>query len=396
MSQGFSRQQTPVKLAKRLTKAAEWQSQFSALEDPRGAQGVQHPFLSIVLIAILATIAGAQGWEDIELYAESHEEWLQPFLELPRGIPHADTYRRVFEQLDPAALERCFRNWVKQIVSASSAQAIPIDGKTARGSYDRHQGQSAMHCVSAWSSEHRLVLGPVKAESKTNEIQAITALLELLDLNGCIITIDAIGTQTEIARQVASQGSDYILALKGNQGKLHQATRHWFEPAETNGWPEDIVSFDDLVEAGHPRHERRQVWAVPVTVLGDLSRIQDWQGLQTLVMVKRVRHLWSQVTEEVMFYLTSLPPQASRLGSAIRSHWGIENSLPWVLGVTFGEDASRVRSGHAPENLALLRPFALGALNQEQSTKRSLHQKTKRAAMSPDYRLTVLAAALPV
>lgn len=401
MSKGFSpakeqrpKPQQPQPAVDAAAVQDQWQRQFSELEDPRGAKGVEHPFLSIVLIAVLATLGGAQGWEDIELYAESHENWLRTFLALPRGIPHADTYRRVFARLDPAALERCFENWVKQIVADSGAQVIPIDGKTARGSYDRNSGKKALHCVSAWASEYRLVLGQVKVESKTNEIKAIPALLALLDLNGCIVTIDAMGTQTEIAEQIVSQGGDYVLALKGNQGTLHRATRDWFESALANGLTAG-ASFDQQAEAGHHRYEHRQVWAVPVAVLGDLPRVKDWAGLQTLVRVQRRRQLWNGTTEEVMFYLSSLPPDAARIGAAIRTHWGIENSLHWVLDVTFGEDDSRIRSGHAPENLALLRRFAIGVLNREQSTTRSLRQKTKRAAMSSDYMMTVLAAALP-
>ncbi len=184
----------------------QWQSQFAELEDPRGRQGVEHPFLSIVMIAILAVIGGATGWKDIETYAESHEVWLSTLLRLPRGVPHADTYRRVFQQLAPEALERCFLGWVQQIVEATGAQVIPIDGKTIKGSYDRNHKQSALHVVSAWASEHRLLLGQVKVASKSNEITAIPALLELLDISGCIITLDAMGTQTQIARESSATG----------------------------------------------------------------------------------------------------------------------------------------------------------------------------------------------
>ena len=373
----------------------QWLSQFADLTDPRGKQGVEHPLLSIVMIAILGVIGGATGWEDIQTYGESHAAWLGTFLSLPAGIPSADTYRRVFERLDPQALERCFLGWVDQIVEATGAQVIPIDGKTLKGSYDRTSGRKALHVVSAWASEHRLLLGQVKVESKTNEITAIPSLLELLDIRGSIITLDAIGTQVAVARQIQAQGGDYLLALKANHPTLYAQVTAWFEQAVTTQFAGIEHGYDQRVEAGHHRREHRQVWVVPVSELGDLHQIDQWAGVQTIVMVKRVRRLWNQTTVETMFYLCSLPCDVGRIAHAIRAHWGIENQLHWVLDVTFGEDACRIRSGHGPENFALLRRLAISVLNQETSKKRSLRQKSKRAAMSPDYMLTVLTAALP-
>jgi predicted transposase YbfD/YdcC len=372
----------------------QWQSQFAELEDPRGRQGVAHPFLSIVMIAILAVIGGATGWEDIETYAESHAVWLSTLFSLPNGVPHADTYRRLFERMAPEALERCFLGWVKQIVEASGAQVIPIDGKTLKGTYDRNHQQSALHVVSAWASDHRLLLGQVKVASKSNEITAIPALLQLLDISGCIITLDAMGTQKEIARDIIGHGADYVLCLKANHPTLSAEVTAWFEQAEASNFAGLEHSYDQRVESGHHRREHRQVWAVPVAVMGNLYQIEQWAGLKTIVMVKRVRHLWNKTTREVMFYLTSLPWDAALIGRAIRTHWGIENQLHWVLDVTWGEDKSRIRRGHGGENMALLRRLAISVLNQETSQKRSLKQKAKRASMSPDYMLTVLAAGL--
>lgn len=374
---------------------AQWQAQFADLEDPRGRQGVEHPFLSIVMIAILAVIGGATGWEDIETYAESHQAWLSTLFPLPNGVPHADTYRRLFERMAPDTLERCFLGWVKQIVEGSGAQVIPIDGKTIKGSYDRNHKQSGLHVVSAWASEHRLLLGPVKVASKSNEITAIPALLKLLDISGCIITLDAMGTQKEIAREIIGHGADYVLCLKANHPTLWAEVTAWFKPAEAANFAGLEHSYDARVESGHHRREHRQVWAVPVTVMGNLHHIEQWAGLRTIVMVKRVRHLWNKITQETMVYLTSLPCDAAVIGRAIRTHWGIENQLHWVLDVTWGEDKSRIRRGHGGENMALLRRLAISVLNQETSKKRSLTQKAKRASMSPDYMLTVLAAGLP-
>ena len=402
MSQGFAPHKETTKAGQSkpplgaATDAAsiqqQWEAHFAELQDPRGRQGVEHPFLSIVMIAILAVIGGATGWEDIETYAESHEAWLSTLFALPSGVPHADTYRRLFERMAPDALERCFLGWVKQIVEGSGAQVIPIDGKTIKGSYDRNAKQSALHVVSAWASEHRLLLGQVKVASKSNEITAIPALLKLLDISGCIITLDAMGTQKEIAREIIGHGADYVLCLKANHPTLWGEVTAWFKQAEASNFAGLEHSYDARVESGHHRREHRQVWAVPIALLGDMHHIEQWAGLKTIVMVKRVRHLWNKTTRETMVYLTSLPCDAAVIGRAIRTHWGIENQLHWVLDVTWNEDKSRIRRGHGGENMALLRRLAISVLNQETSKKRSLKQKAKRASMSPDYMLTVLAA----
>jgi predicted transposase YbfD/YdcC len=403
MSEGFGEGSESKKTNAKVSKLrcavdaegvqTQWLSQFQSLKDPRQRKGIEHNFLSIVLIAILATIGGATGWEDIEVYGESHQAWLSTFLDLKHGIPHADTYRRVFANIAPDALQECFLSWLKQIVEATGAQVVALDGKTLKGSYERGIRQSALHMVSAWASENRLMLGQVKVESKTNEIKAIPALLKLIDITGCIITIDAIGTQTEIAKQIVDKGADYVLCLKANQPTLWNQVRRWFEQAQQNGFEGIEHSYDGRFEAGHHRRETRKVWVVPRSAMGELYQSSQWAGLKTIVMVSRVRRLWNKTTREVMFYLSSLPCDAGAIGRAIRAHWGIENRLHWVLDVTFKEDASRIRKGHGAENFALLRRMAVSFLNQETS-KRSLRQKTKRAAMSPDYMLDVLAAAI--
>ena len=368
----------------------KWAEHFENLTDPRGRQGVLHPFMSVVMIAILATIGGARGWEDIEIYGVSHENWLSSFLNLPFGIPSADTYRRLFERISPTAMERSFNSWLNSLVTDLEGQVIPIDGKTIRGSYDRNGKQSALHLVSAWASENRLFLGQVKVESKSNEITAIPALLALLDIAGCIITIDAMGTQTEIAHRIQESGADYILALKANHPTLYQEVEQWFENAQISDFEGIEYSYDVRVESGHHRREKRQVWAVSIAEMGNLYKQNQWSGLQTIVMVIRTRHLWNKTTHEVMFYLSSLPPNAQKLGKAIRQHWSIENQLHWVLDMTFGEDACRIRTGNAPENMALLKRWSINLLNQETTFKRSTRQKARRASMDEDYLLKVL------
>lgn len=369
---------------------------FRELADPRGSQGILHPFVSIVMIGLLATLGGAWGWDDIETYGMSHQRWLSSFLSLPFGIPTADTYRRVFERIPPPAFERSFNHWLSSLVTDLGVQVIPIDGKQLKGSYDRNQEQSALHMVSAWASEHRLFLGQVKVNSKSNEITAIPALLELLDIAGCIITIDAMGTQHEIARRIQALGADYVLALKANHPTLFKQVQRWFETAQANQFDGIESSYDVRVESGHHRTEKRQVWAVSLHQMGSLYNQAQWVGLQTIVKIVRTRHLGDKTTCEVMFYISSLPPNAQQLGKAIRQHWSIENKLHWVLDVTFGEDASRIRTGHAPENMALLRRWSINLLNQETSYKRSTRQKAKRASMDEVYMLKLLGASIPL
>jgi predicted transposase YbfD/YdcC len=363
---------------------------FSDIKDPRVERTKKHQLTDILVIAILAIIAGAQGWEDIENYGISKQAWLEEFLALPNGIPSDDTFRRVFEFIDPEALNRCFLRWVETLITLRAGEIIPIDGKTIRGSYDRNQGQSALHLISAWASEHSLVLAQVKVEDKSNEITAIPALLELLDITGAIITIDAMGTQTEIAQQIIAKKADYVLALKANHPTLYSQVKEWFEKAQAQQWKGINVSYDKRIEKAHHRREIREVWTVPVAAIGELYQPKLWAGLQSLVMVIRVRHLWNKTTREVQFYLTSLNSDALIIGRAIRKHWGIENQAHWTLDCTFAEDACRIRSFHSPQNFALLRRLALNALNREQTYKRSLRQKMKRAAMDNNYLIQVL------
>ncbi|GAX37349.1 ISAs1 family transposase [Nodularia sp. NIES-3585] len=365
---------------------------FADIKDPRVERTKKHQLTDILVIAILAVIAGAQGWEDIENYGISKQKWLEEFLALPNGIPSDDTFRRVFEFIDPEALNRCFLSWVETLVTKTGGEIIPIDGKSIRGSYDRNQGKSALHVISAWSSEQHLVLAQMKVEDKSNEITAIPALLELLDITGSIITIDAMGTQTEIAKKIIDSKADYVLALKANHPTLYHQVEQWFETAVAEDFQGIDVSYDQRIEKGHHRTEIRQVWSARVSALGELYQPKVWAGLQSVVMVVRERRLWNKTTREVQFYLTSLHSDAQLLGRAIRKHWGIENQVHWTLDCTFAEDSCRIRSFHSPRNFALLRRIALNALNREQTYKRSLRQKMKRTGMDNDYMIRVLSS----
>jgi predicted transposase YbfD/YdcC len=271
-----------------------------------------------------------------------------------------------------------------------ATEVVSIDGKNLRGSYDRNQGIKALHLVSAWASEQRLVLGQVKVEDHSHEITAIPALLELIDLTGAIITIDAMGTQHAIVRQIREKKADYVLALKANHPTLLAQIKNWFNEARAHNFEGVDFSYDQRLETGHHRRKKRQVWAIPVSAFGDLHQQQQWSGLQSIIVVERVRHLWNKTTYEIQYYLSSLPPDAQLNGRVIRQHWGIENRLHWSLDVTWREDQCRIRSFHSPRNFALLRRIALNALHQETTLKRSLRQKVKRAAMNNDYMMQIL------
>lgn len=389
MSNGFgpSTSSAPSATAKKLKQTLI--QQFEALEDPRVKRQPEHLLVDIVAIAILAVLSGADDMVAIETYGKAKQSWLETFLALPNGIPSHDTFSRVLARVDPQQLQECFLSWVQHLTDQLAINLIHIDGKTARGSYDRESSLKALHTVSAWASEHHLVLAQHRVESKSNEITAIPELLKLLDLKGTIITLDAMGTQRDIAAQIRAQGGNYILALKGNQGTLHHAVKAFFQEAERTQWANLDYSYSTATEAGHHRIEHRQVWAVPLSQVPDLPTHQKWSGLATLVMVKRERQLWNKTTHEVCFYITSLAADATLLAQAIRAHWGIENSLHWVLDVTFQEDSSRIRTGHGPENMGLLRRLALNLLNREPS-KQSLKQKRYRAAMDNDFVIQVL------
>ena len=363
---------------------------FKNLKDPRIDRTKEHLLIDIIAISILAVISGADGWKAIETYGKAKKQWLRKFLELPNGIPSHDTISRVFQRLNPEEFAASFSSWINLIVQKLGAEVISIDGKTLKQSYDRNSFQKALHIVSAWANNNKLVLGQKKVDSKSNEITAIPALLDSIDIAGNIITIDAMGTQKEIANQIIKRKADYILALKGNQSKLHKQVKEWFGKAKNNEFFEIEYSCHEEVESGHHRIEKRQVYSVPVTALPTLHNQNKWKELKTVVMVLSERQLWNKKTSDVRFYISSLSSDAELFMKSIRSHWGIENTLHWSLDVTFSEDKSRIRKDNAPENFALLRKLALNLLNQEKSTKDSNKMKRYRAAMDNDYLVKIL------
>lgn len=366
-------------------------NEIKHLDDPRTKRKPLHLLVDIVTIAIFATLAGADTMEAVETYGKAKQVWLSTFLDLPHGIPSHDTFSRVFAQLDPKQFDQFFLGWIEQITSQLSIKLIHIDGKTLRGSKDRQKGLKALHSVSAWASEHHLVLAQQRVDAKSNEITAIPKLLEMLSLEGTIITLDAMGTQTAIAEQIITGGGEYILALKANQDSLYQGVKGFFEDAIANDWQGIDYGYACSTEAGHHRIEHRQVWVVPIEQVPHLPNEKKWKGLKSIVMVRRKRILQNKEEEEICFYISSIDADASVFAQSIRSHWSIENSLHWVLDVTFKEDQSRIRKGHGPENMGLLRRLCVSLIKQD-STKGSIKMKRYRAGLDNDYLLSLLMA----
>jgi predicted transposase YbfD/YdcC len=360
---------------------------FRDLPDPRRSPLCEHDLLDIIAITICAVICGQHTWTDIELYGETHHDWLKTFLRLPNGIPSHDTFRYVFTRLDPLAFQRCFGSWIAALSAVTGLRHIAIDGKSARGSQDRAHGKAALHLVSAWATQNHLTLGQVAVDSKSNEITAIPRLLELLDLSGAIVTIDAMGCQKDIAQQLRAKGADYVLAVKDNQPRLladiqQTLADHWERVREG-----DRRSIQ-TVDRGHGRQEVRTY-----TLLTDLSGIRDrelWADLHGICMVLSERTVGDQTSTEVRYYVGSFPGTVYEYAEVIRGHWGIENTLHWVLDVTFREDEQRARANHGAENLAWLRRMAVSLLKNDTTCQRSLRQKSIKALCDHEFLLQLL------
>ena len=346
---------------------------FAELSDPRVEGRSEHLLREILAIAIAAVLSGADSWNEIEDYGKAKRQWLESFLRLPGGVPAHDTFNRVFSLLDPAELESCFLGWGRSIAPMTAGDVVAIDGKSLRGT--RESGKKTLvHMVSAWANSNNLVLGQQRVDEKANEIAAIPKLLKVLELSGTIVTIDAMGCQKSIAQQILDKEADYILAVKENQLHLLQDMRDSFKMPP----PETAV---EEVDCGHGRVETRRC-----SVVGDLSLVEqaaDWPGLQTLVRIEAERyHKVNGKTErEIRDYISSLRPEAARLNSAIRQHWGIENKLHWVLDVAFREDASRKRSGNAAQNFSRITRIALNLLKQNKTSKTRHEGQTTQSRM---------------
>jgi predicted transposase YbfD/YdcC len=370
---------------------------FGALPDPRVERTRAHLLIDILTIGLCAILCGGEGWTDMATFGRAREGWLRTFLALPNGIPSHDTFGRVFAALDPAAFEAAFAGWVRAVAPQTAARARAVDGKTLRRSHDRARGKAALHLVSAWADASGLVLGQVAVDSKANEIVAIPHLLALLDLRGCTVTIDAMGCQVAIARQIVEQGGDYILALKDNHPTLHDDVRAIFAEARRTDFAPLAPAHHDhagAVDKGHGRLELRRAWVISdPEIIAFLDEAGRWAGLRAIGLIEAERRVGAQREVERRHYLLSAPLDAATFAGLVRRHWGVENKLHWVLDVTFNEDASRVRAGHAAQNLAVLRRLALNLLRQDTTRTGSLATKRFTAALDQDYLTALLVAA---
>lgn len=396
---------------------------FAQLPDPRGqSNGLRHRLLDILLIALCAVLCGAENFTDMEEFGEAKEEWLRDRLELelPYGVPSHDTFGRVFAQLDTTAFTDCFLRWTQEIQLLTQGQVIALDGKTLRHSFDSASGKAALHVVSAWANQSRLVLGQVAVDDKSNEMKAVPELLALLDIQGCVVTVDAHNAQKEIAAQVVKQKGDYLFALKSNHPHFYEDVVSYFDfglkqVAKHAASRSGFHSMADTKNYGHGRCEKRRCWLVDTQAengIMDWAPLRaQWPSLASIILIESERRVslnlpedqgcegntrWSEPTFERRYYFSSLKPDpdrrlANRVLHAVREHWGIENSLHWVLDVVFDEDASRIRKDNAPINLATLRHLTLNLLRLDTTHKRGLKSKRLRAGWDHDFLLQLLA-----
>ena len=371
-------------------------SHFAALPDPRVDRTKRHALLDILTIALCAVICGADSWVEVEQFGHAKEAWLRTFLPLPNGIPAHDTFGRVFARLDPQAFERCFLRWVRSVAGDAAAQVVAIDGKTLRRSHDHTAGRSALHMVSAWATASRLVLGQVAVEAKSNEITAIPALLNVLDLAGATVTIDAMGCQTAIARQIRAGEADYVLALKDNHPTLAAAVTDTFTLARATAFAELAPTdhaYLQTIDKGHGRVELRRYWTISdPAILSYLDPTGTWAGLRSIGLVEAERRIDGKVTVDSRYYLSSLGGEIRAFAGAVRDHWGVENGLHWILDLAFREDESRVRVGDGAHNLGVLRHIALNLLRQERTAKCGVKAKRLLAGWDAHYLFRVLTA----
>lgn len=361
--------------------------ELSRIEDPRVMGRCDHALVDILLIALCATMAGAEGWDDMEGWAEANELRLRLYVELRNGIPGHDTIRRVFEAIDPKRLEAVLLEWIGH-VCPTLGKVIAIDGKAMRGSGSLVRGQRALHVVSAYASEVGLVLAQQRCDEKSNEITAIEALLPNLKLAGCTVTIDALGCQTEIATQIIERKGDYLLNAKDNQPKLAEAIDEFICVGEQHAWKNLKASQFETLDKGHGRVETRRCVALPVPDY--IPEIKRWPGIKCIARIEAIRESHGKVTSEVRYLIGSMEPDAQVILNATRLHWGIENGLHRCLDVAFREDASAVHLRQAAANLGVMRKLALNIFRLDISSKLSLPRKRKNAAWKPDYLFDLL------
>ena len=338
---------------------------FAELKDPRINRKKLYPLNEILFATLCGVLCGAEGWKDLELFCKSKIDFLKKHLPFENGIPSDDTFARVFSLLSPKQFKECFMRWVCSL-QEKIPELVALDGKKVRRSFDKAKNKKALYMVSAFATESNIVLGQEKVNCKSNEITAIPKLLDLLDLRGSLVTIDAMGCQKEIAKKIRYHDADYILALKGNQGDLHDDVKTFFTEEIKNNFEDVKCDFYEDFDKAHGRIEIRKCWSTED--INWITNLEKWKGLKSISMIESTRIIDNQKTTEIRFYISSIPANAKKISWAIRSHWRIENSLHWVLDVTFNEDNSRIRCKNAPENIAIVRHAALNLLRKFKET----------------------------
>ena len=353
------------------------------VEDPRTQDNQTYPFSSLIGIILCAVISGANSILAISEYAISKQEWLRLWLDLSDEVPSYSVFWWMLVTLKPEQTEKLFRQWLNSLDPSDLKEIIPIDGKRVRGASRKNTPESLLHIVSAWSSSRGLILGQIKTEEKSNEITAIPELIKGLDIAGAILTIDAMGCQKAIAALIVEQGGNYVIGLKGNQRSLHDEVVNFFDQAQAINFEDIPCSIHHSIDAGHGRIEEREVYVS--SEIDWLPQREEWMGLTSIIMVISQRTIDGQTTKEARYYITNIGADAERLGKAIRIHWGIENSVHWVLDVIFEEDMSLITTGHAAENFSILKRLTLNMLRLDANSKTSLKGKRRKAGWNNAY-----------
>lgn len=367
--------------------SASFIEHFTSLHDPRVERNKLYPLTEILLLAVCAMISGAEGWKAMEEFGKEKLDWLRQFAPFANEVPSHDCIASLISRLNPKTFQACFVSWTRAISAVTDGEVVAVDGKSARGSRDRRCGKAALHMVSAWGNRNRLVLGQEATEETSNEITAIPALLELLALKGCLVTIDAMGCQTKIAGQIIEQGGDYVLGLKGHQSTLHEEVEDVFDTARAGEFADVPHDFTEEIDKDHGRLEVRRYWITEE--LGTLSETERWQGLRSIGMVERECWIGEDHSIERRLFINSIPAEARRFAEAVRGHWGVENPLHWRLDVLFREDACRLRKGNAPAILTSIRHLCMNLLEHEPSKPR-MAKKRRKVTWNDDYRAKVV------
>jgi predicted transposase YbfD/YdcC len=365
-------------------------SHFDSITDPRIERCKKHNLLDILLLSICAVMSGSEGWEDIENFGHIKLDWLRQYRSFDAGIPRHDTIARVICRLKPKEIEHAFQTWISSLIQTTGCDVIAVDGKTARRSFSTKDRKNALHTVSAWSCEHQLVLGQVAVDAKTNEITAIPELLSMLDIENSIITLDAMGCQKDIAKQIVAQKADYILALKGNHSGMQSELEAWWHKSEREKFTADVYEKHTITDSGHGRIETRTCEQLLIDKKW-LDKKYQWVGLTSIVKVTSDVHekLTGKDTTETRWYISSLGLNAERALYAVRNHWQVE-SMHWMLDMTFREDESRIRKGNGPLAFNVMRKVAMGLFKQDKTKSASIAAKKKMASLDDSYRSTLI------